>query len=278
MSTRTKPTLSAKDRAYLIAAGGREEPIGGGSTSNWWLDPRKDAAYHKRNGGSSWDYALRQQREYERFDQGLPIYAVCPTRDRYGYLLRKCTGADKTWTTITRYHDNDYLLQSIAEIEERALGMKDCAEVLAAWERRMARLSDDHHYPYILAFEEKHGTFHYDASTRDLFHKACLAVVKRRNDDGCWYDYEEAEELTPPALTEEQVVALKDGRIKDTATEEWKRYRADLKRLDGEKAERGLLAKALKGDGEAAADFLRARKDAEYEGMELIELDSLEDQ
>ncbi len=273
----TKPTLSAKDRAYLVAAGWREEPVGGGSTSNWWLDPRKDAAYHKRNGGSSWDHALRQQREYERFDQGLPIYAVCPTRDRYGYLLRKCTGADKTWTTITRYHDNDYLLQSIAEIEERALGMKDCAEVLAAWEQRTARLSDDHHYPYILAFKEKHGTFHYDASTRDLFHKACLAVVKRRNGEGYWYTYDQSEQPTVPALSKEAVAALPEGRIKTAALEEWTYYERRLKHLAGEKQETALLVKALKGDGEAAADFLKARAKAEYETMELIELDSLDD-
>ncbi len=268
-------STSIKDVAYLKQAGWT-------IADEMWLDPRKDAAFHKRTGGyCDPAHAVRRQREYDRFDKGLPIYAVCRARDTYGYLLRKCTGADRHWTTVTRYHDEDYLLQSIAEIEERALGMKDDAKVLAAWEQRMTKVSDDHQYPYLLLLEEKHGTFRYHVPTREAFHKACLAVVKRRNEQECWYEYEDAVQVTEgekPPLSKTQIAQMADGRTKRAAEQEWEEYEARLKRLEGETEERELLAKALKGDGEAAAEFLRARADGEYEGFELVELDNVEDE
>jgi len=38
----------------------------------------------------------------------------------------------------------------------------------------------------ILILKEKHGTQYYDVSTEELLHKTCVAVLKRRLEDG-WY-------------------------------------------------------------------------------------------
>lgn len=250
---------SAKDAAYLKKAGWTIVD------NVMWRDPR----YKGRVGFG--DYcdpriAVRKQRDYDRWDKGLPVYGVCAARDRYGYLLRKCVGLDQPYVTVYRHHDKERLERVAANLNKIQGTVDDTSYA-----------PDNHVYPYLLLCEEKHDTFRFHVPTREAFHKACLSVVKRRNSDGYWYVYEDAKELTPPTLSREQIAKLAEGSVKEAALEEWERHEAALKRVESEKVERALLAKALKGDGEAAADFLRVRKDGEYEGFEVVELDTIED-
>ncbi len=251
-------TLSRKNRAYLIAAGWVEDK------DSCWLDPKKDAAYHKRNGGHTWPYALKRQGEYDRFAKNLPVYITWPASDQYGYLLKRCIEANGPWLTVWRHHDEATVQKWADQLN------KDNTDNLPVF------APDSYEYPYILIFEEKHGSYRYAVPTREDYHRVCLAVVKRRNIEGGWYDYEDESDLDAPALTEAETDKLAKGHIKNAALEEWESYKAQLKQIEADKHERTLLAKALAGNGEAAADFLRARSKGEYEGMELVTLDEVE--
>lgn len=251
------------DASYLKKAGWT-------IVDDMWRDPRHKGREGRGDYGNP-ESAARRQREYDRFDKGLPIYAVCSARDGYGYLLRRWTGADKPWTTVAR-HADEGLLDGAANLWNTI----EDAEKLAVNEQVMADFRDHYAYPYLLLLEEKHGTFRYHVPTREQFHKACLYTVQRRNEDGCWYDYD-TEPAIEPTLSKEQVAAMKPGRLREAAEQEWTDYEATLHRIKGEEKERALLAKALKGDGEAAADFLRARKGHQYEDFEIVELDSIDE-
>ncbi len=251
----------ADDRAYLQSAGWTIE-------RDMWMDPRKDAAYHARMGGfCNPANAVKAQRDYDRWDKGLPVYAVCSARDQYGYLLRRCDGPDKPYTTVTRFHD-EKRLQLMAD----RINAETDARQLVSDEEMLRATVDIHIYPYLLLCEEKHGTFRFHVPTRAAFHAACLSVVKRRNEEGYWYDYSSTAPVVP-ALNKTTVTALPDGRIKTAALEEWTHYEATVKRRKAEEKESALLAKALTGDGEAAADFLALRKRGEYEGFEVVTFD-----
>ena len=43
----------------------------------------------------------------------------------------------------------------------------------------------------ILVLKEKHGDWHFDASTPELLHAACLKIVKKRNESGYFYNFDE---------------------------------------------------------------------------------------
>ena len=42
--------------------------------------------------------------------------------------------------------------------------------------------------PSVLVVEEKHGTYYYDATTREAFHEAALALLVERFNQGYWYN------------------------------------------------------------------------------------------
>lgn len=252
------------ETARLLAAGWTD-------AGGLWRDPR----YTGRPGYAdyaNWSQAIRRQAEYERFDAGLPIYATIKDRNGYGYLLRKCTGAEWKWTTIWRHSDEETVVTRAGYLNEAKT-----LDAITSLEGGLTLVKDDHVYPYVLVTGEKHGERYFHVLTLDAFRKACLKLVKERNEEG-WYEYEDASEIEKPALTKEQVAWLPEGRVRNTAEEEWTEYENQLKRVEGEKHERALLARALKDDGAAAAELLAARKGHEYEGFEIEIFESLEDE
>jgi hypothetical protein len=76
----------------------------------------------------------------------------------------------------------------------------------------------------IIIFKEKHGDSYFDASTDEALTRACLAVLRDRNQYGWYYEPEKPErsyskeERAILAMTDEQVEALPEPIKSETAT------------------------------------------------------------
>ena len=87
----------------------------------------------------------------------------------------------------------------------------------------------------ILVLREKYGDRYFSCPTVKDVLAVCLGIVRERNETGYYFDYDD--EVNP----------------------------------DHEK----LLKMALKGDGHAAYNLLRARESYEYEGFDFFSLENL---
>ena len=136
---------------------------------------------------------------------------------------------------------------------------------------KIARFTEyDEDANYVLIAKEKHGTRYMDASTKDAFLANALKLMKERIGHGWYYELEPGEGPKVPELTQDQVDALPDGEIKDTAKAQWKRYRRQLRDRAEDDNFAVKVRKALADeDGELAWDVLRTRSDAEYEYVSL---------
>jgi len=120
----------------------------------------------------------------------------------------------------------------------------------------------------ILVLKEKHGDWHFDASTPELLHAACLKIVKKRNESGYFYNFDEnAEEPVPPVLPSENPPVY----VKNAYEVALKKYKQELRFYREERENIEELKEALL-DGEKAYYFLLGRNNCEYEAIELLEL------
>jgi len=120
----------------------------------------------------------------------------------------------------------------------------------------------------ILVLKEKHGEWHFDASTPELLHAACLKIVKERNESGYFYDFDEnAEEPVAPVPPPEASPVY----IKNAYEVALKQYNQELRFYREERENIEELKEALL-DGERAYSFLLGRNNCEYEAIELLKL------
>lgn len=224
-----------------------------------WVDPR-DAGRVRRLGGNCFEQAISIHADYERYDAGLSVYFSRPNQFGYGYEIveQKAPKRTKDRVILGRHSD-----EKVAESYIEALTKDPSTFVLSDY---------DHDYHKIVVLKEKHGDRYLAAPTLDDFYSQCLSIVKSRHEEECWYDYD-SDIPESPALTKEQVKALKDGCIKQAAEEEWERYEQAIKQAESNKEERTMLKLALAGDGLMAALFLKGRSDGEYEGFELEDME-----
>jgi len=125
----------------------------------------------------------------------------------------------------------------------------------------------------ILVATEKHGTRYFDASTDEQLHRAALKLLAERKEMGWYYDPKPPDDAAPE-LTEEQIEALPDGKVKDAAVQQHLKYKATIRRYKDEHAEYLRMEKALaEQDGRAAWVFLQVHADFEYEQVELVKLE-----
>ncbi len=129
---------------------------------------------------------------------------------------------------------------------------------------------------YCLQVENKHWTYYYFVPTYEKFLKTCVKIVKDNNDEGFYY-FENLEEIKKPSLSWEDISKLQDGPVKKLALDEWKNYEYDLKSIKEELEQKKLLDKALKGDGVSASHLLELRRNYEYEKIECIEMEEIDE-
>lgn len=127
----------------------------------------------------------------------------------------------------------------------------------------------------IIIQEGKHGNDYYDASTQADADASLLKIFKS-NDDVGYYEYDGIHELEAEvAELEKQAQTLPPGlsQAHYKIQEDAKRNLISKKRdLAQAKADAELMKRAKKGDVEAVAEFLWKRRDGEYEGIRVEEL------
>jgi hypothetical protein len=248
---------SATNRDALLAKGWKTTP------SETPGNPERYVHSTLATHSVRFERALEIQRDKERTDAGLPLYFARPNPWGYGFEVIRQDGGGKRASGVCVARKGT--LKEITDL---------MASYLAGNEPSAADLVDDTKYSRVLVFKEKHGARYFAATTIAEFHAACLKVVKERNEE-VWYVFEDESDIQPPPLTEEQVSALREGATKSGAQEEWEAYRRQLETAKDDALAKKDLARALKGSGEAAAQFLRERSRGEYERMDLARLEEV---
>lgn len=157
----------------------------------------------------------------------------------------------------------------------------------------------------IIRFAEKHADYAYDISTEEQYNKVALAVLRRRDEEGHWYF--NPENYTPYISDEQKELAAVPDEIATALPEvlqkEIKKAKNAIRRGESEKKQMqawwDMLRETLAlPDEEALVKkhrwtlqlstgpkdkersmlqiLLESRKDAQYEGFEIIELDELD--
>lgn len=130
----------------------------------------------------------------------------------------------------------------------------------------------------ILICREKHAILYYDATSDPVLHAASLKILGDRLGDGYWYDPgpappkpgglddEQLAELGVPAEDPSRVEARESKARFHRSYAEWQQAKNTLDRAQ---------AIALTKDGARAWRFLQSRRSFEYEGVELVWLESV---
>lgn len=183
-----------------------------------WVDPR-DAERTRRLGGNCFKQAVQIQADYERYDAGLSAYFHRPNQFGYGYeVVRQSKPKDAKSRTIVGRHNS-------AKVADKYVSM------LLEDADALPMSPDTHDYHKVIVLKEKHGDRYLAAPNLDAFYRQCLAVVKSRHEEECWYEYEDPSDVEVPELTKEQVAAMKDGSIKRAAQEAWMQGADDAGRM-----------------------------------------------
>lgn len=131
--------------------------------------------------------------------------------------------------------------------------------------------------PRLIVCNEKHGEYYYQVNSIAGYHEAMVDIVKQRHKDGWYYDATESyqQELALyKDFTAEEIAALPET-LQGTARKQAEKYQEVKKRLDNYLYVREQLQRALKGDGVAAAEFLRENNSDEYNQVELVDFQAI---
>jgi hypothetical protein len=113
----------------------------------------------------------------------------------------------------------------------------------------------------------------WDVSSRSLEDKAFLELFEMLDEHWEVYsDLGEIEQPQLPSLTQEQIDALPEGRVKQTALEEQKEYPERLREYKQAVRQKELYDKAKQGDTESLKSLMRRRKSHEYEQWEICDV------
>ena len=130
----------------------------------------------------------------------------------------------------------------------------------------------------ILVVEEKHGNRHFDASTPEKLHAACVKILKQRLKEG-WY--------TPgdePKLDYIDVSDIPDS-LKDLAVIEIKRYKSQHKWWEQEVRDFDDINRVISFTGKLklynrqpeSYGILEQRSNGEYERVHIEHLENIDD-
>lgn len=246
---------SAREKDYLKKAG-------------WWpLDEHETCWACKEmgdriRGGHSTAFAVKVQKEFETIDRNGAVYYFIADKYGYGYFIGKYT--EKMGTpTRTCF---DHLTKSEAEKLVTKLN-KD-----AKYEPILGIDYQENEFPLLAVFSEKYGKRHFLAPTRSILEKVALKVVQERHDEG-YYEFS-TKEPKPPKIALNDTNGLGD-KVKWAVKQEWDDYNAAVEVIKQNRKHNELLQNALKGVGHAALTLLHNMKDAEYEGFEVIEAETV---
>ena len=152
-------------------------------------------------------------------------------------------------------------------------------------EKRLEHMFEEPGSEYVIVCKEKHSTRYHKASSKETFIASCLRILKERVEEPRWwygetqtlsefYDYMKKCDLVP-SLTEEQTLALPEGKAKKAAQDEWKYYNKCL-RKHNEHNEFILNAQeaVANGDGLWAYQLLEDRAVHEYEDFSIEEVET----
>lgn len=121
--------------------------------------------------------------------------------------------------------------------------------------------------PKVLVVEEKDGPAYFHIPDDAALHKAALFLVTQRFQQG-WYG--EPSDSQDPGMTADQLAALPEGRIKEIATAELRRYQDSVADQEDEDAFYENVKRAIEiQDGMEAWCILQDRMDGEYELVHL---------
>lgn len=116
----------------------------------------------------------------------------------------------------------------------------------------------------VLIFEEKHGNRYFHVSNDKELQAASLQVLTDRHKAGCWYPKPEESDVKPSELDK------LPASLQKAVNESWSEYSHAMRDYNQEVVEYKTIDRAVRDkDGEAAWNILNARKDAEYEGLQL---------
>lgn len=124
-------------------------------------------------------------------------------------------------------------------------------------------------FQQIVVFKEKYGERHFIVNTRQELEKVAIKIVTERNEEG-WYDFEH-EKPIEPKMTVADAEKFGMSGVTEATKREWENFKYSKKAYDeGLKLQVALERVINAQDGEAALQILRANKDGEYEGFEVI--------
>ena len=123
----------------------------------------------------------------------------------------------------------------------------------------------------VFRHETKHHTYYYRVNSLEELEKVGRHILK----SGMEYDYWNPTGGTPPenetGMTEEEINALPDGKIKENALKQYKRYKTDLTYHNNQISEWEKLGKVVNGEGDLH-DVMERLDHFEIENWELLEL------
>ncbi len=127
--------------------------------------------------------------------------------------------------------------------------------------------------PSVLVLKEKHGEQYFLVQSDQDLHRIALTIVKGRLKDRWYYDPSEEDLPKKPELTEDEVAAMKPSGIKKMAEGQIGVYKAAMRHREIACEDYAGMVKALQAeDGRGAWNFLRNRRDHEYEGFSIERL------
>jgi len=122
----------------------------------------------------------------------------------------------------------------------------------------------------ILVFKEKHGDHYFDASSLDAFLLSCLITVKRRLEEGCFYNTWSFDEVKKPDLSEDFILSLPASETKKNLRKAWDEYRESIKETQENNDLVELAELAVEtNDPYLAWRVLNERKEGQYEGFSI---------
>lgn len=152
-------------------------------------------------------------------------------------------------------------------------------------ERRLTRMFGNPNTKHVIVCVEKHSTRYHDASTREVFLRSCLRILKERLEQPrYWYGESETREEFDsymkeyghrPSLTKEQAQALPEGGVKKKAIEELQYYADRLQNhLEHNQFLIDVQVAVSNEDGLMAWELLELRAKNEYERFQLEPLEN----
>lgn len=131
--------------------------------------------------------------------------------------------------------------------------------------------------PSVLILKDKHCTRVFRAGSEEELYASALKILKERSTGDYAYITDPREDGSygkEPEVSREQIAALPKGGLRTAGEEQWKQYDLEQGYYKKECESWDLAQKALaEKDGKAAFAVLRRRRDYEYEGFDITELE-----